>query len=87
MPEGFPHYAKVVCLLCARFLGWVPKPETLERRRFNAFRIARLGMCKGLSAYERRFIEDLSRLKALSPRQQALLERLCKERLEKGGSQ
>jgi hypothetical protein len=86
MPEGFPHYGKIVCLLCARSLGWIPKPETLERRRWNAFQLARLSFAPSLSDWEKKFVQSVAGKKKLSPKQRAIIERLCAEHLEKGGA-
>jgi hypothetical protein len=43
-----PHYAKEVCTNCGRVLRWLPKPETIERRQRNGFRLAKLDVRDGL---------------------------------------
>jgi hypothetical protein len=53
-----------------------------ERQRFNALRLARLAMCDELTDWERAFIRDVAQLRKLSPKQQALLDRLCRQYLE-----
>jgi len=50
-PESL-HYARELCANCGRFIRWLPKPETVEHRTFNAFRLAKLGMCVALNAWE-----------------------------------
>jgi len=82
MPSGSVHHAREVCAVCRAFIRWLPKPQTIERERTNAFRLARLAMRPDLSDWERRFVSDVSKLAKLSPRQQVLVERLCREYLE-----
>jgi hypothetical protein len=82
MPEGSLHYARLSCAICGRFLRWLPRPETIERQRVSAFRLARLAMCSLLSDWERSFVRDVSRLRKLSPKQQAVIDQLYAECLE-----
>jgi len=82
LPDGSWHYARLTCVACGRFLRWLPKPQTIERRTLNSFRLARLAMCPDLSDWERRFVGDVLKLAKLSPRQQVLVERLCTQYLE-----
>jgi len=82
MPQGHTHHARVICAVCGRFIHWSSKPATIERRALNAFKLARLAMRPDLSDWERRFVGDVSKLAKLSPRQQVLVERLCREYLE-----
>ena len=77
MPPSFPHYGKLVCVSCGAFLGWLPKPGTVERRRMIAFRLAKLARCDALTAWERAFIRDVSQQRKLSPRQQAVAGHLA----------
>ena len=82
MPQGHKHYAMETCAICRRFVGWLPKPETVQRQRLNAFRLARLAMRPDLTGWERQFIRSVGEKKHLSPKQQALVERLCATYLE-----
>jgi hypothetical protein len=82
MPSGSVHHAREVCAVCRAFIRWLPKPQTIERERTNAFRLARLGMCERLSKWERDFVHHLAQQRKLSPRQQVLVERLYREYLE-----
>jgi hypothetical protein len=82
MPPGSAHLAREVCATCGCWLRWLPKPQTIERRTLNAFRLARLGMCEGLSKWERSFVHHVSQQRKLSPRQQVLVARLCTQYLE-----
>ena len=82
MPEGHVHFARVKCRSCGRTLKWLAKPATIERQRLNAFRIAQLSMCDGLTAWERRFVQSLAHARKFSPRQSQILDRLCAEYLE-----
>jgi hypothetical protein len=82
MPQGHMHHARVICALCGRFLRWLPRPETIERERVNAFKLAKLAMCEGLSKWERSFVHHVSQQRKLSPKQQALLVQLCTQYLE-----
>jgi hypothetical protein len=77
-----PHFAKEICTDCGRVLRWIPKPTTLARQRFNALRLVKLTMHSGLSPWERAFVDDISKRQKLSPKQQALLDRLVRQYLE-----
>lgn len=81
-PPGATHFSREICLQCGAFVRWLPKPSTIERRTLNSFRLARLGMCEGLPKWERSFVHHVSQQRKLSPKQQALVERLCREYLE-----
>jgi hypothetical protein len=83
MPQGHTHHARVICIVCGRFLRWLPKPGTIERRTLNSFRLARLGMCSKLTDWERAFIHDVSQQRKLSPKQQQIIDRLCADYLER----
>ena len=78
MPQGHTHHAREVCATCRRHVRWLPKPGTVERQRLNAFCLARLGMCEWLNPWERNFVHHVSQQRKLSPRQQVLVERLCR---------
>ena len=82
MPQGHTHHAREVCATCRRHVRWLPKPETFERRTLNSFKLARLGMCEGLSKWERDFVRDISQRQKLSPRQQEILDELVEKFLE-----
>jgi len=77
MPEGHVHYAAESCVVCGRHIRWLPRPETIERRRLNGFRVARLVMCERLTRWEQHFVREVSLLKKLSPRQQAIVNELA----------
>jgi hypothetical protein len=82
MPRGYAHHAHEVCTLCGAFIRWLPRPQTRQRRRLNAFRLARLAMCDRLTSWERRFVANVSGKGRLSPKQQALIDRLYADYLE-----
>jgi hypothetical protein len=82
MPSGHVHFARVKCRSCGRTLKWLAKPATIERQRLNAFRIAQLSMCDGLTAWERRFVQSLAHARKFSPRQLQIFDRLCGTYLE-----
>ena len=82
LPAGHVHFATDRCVDCGCLLRWVPKPSTIERRILNAYRPARLGMCEGLSKWERGFVRDISQRQKLSPRQQRILAELCAKYLK-----
>jgi hypothetical protein len=71
-----PHYARKLCHDCGVFIKWVPKPETLEKKRLHGFRLAKLAMCAQLNAWERHFVSNMSRQRKFSPRQQAQIDQL-----------
>ena len=82
MPAGHIHHAKETCDDCGAFLGSASKLENLERASFNLFKLSKLAMHPGRSDWERRFIKSLQVQKNLSPKQQAVLERLAAKCLE-----
>jgi hypothetical protein len=82
LPATHRHYARLTCGICGRFLRWLPKPQTIERRTLNAFKLARLAMRPDLTGWERQFIRSVSGKKHLSPKQEALLVRLYATYLE-----
>jgi hypothetical protein len=87
LPKGSPHYAKLKCAACNAFLKFLPRPENAERRQLNGFKLAKLQMCAGLKEWERQFIDSLAKQgNKLSPKQQAVFDRLCETYL-KGGAQ
>jgi hypothetical protein len=82
LPPGSYHFAKERCTNCDRVLRFLPKPQTIERQHLNAYRIAKLAMCDGLTDWERSFVKSVAQQRRLSPRQQDCLNRLYAERLE-----
>jgi hypothetical protein len=82
LAPGSVHFGKEICRNCDRVLRWLPKPATIEHRRFNALHIARLLVSGGLSEWERNFLKNIAPLKKLSPRQQACLDKIYAEHLE-----
>ena len=79
MPRGHLHHAEVRCANCGAHLRRLPKPSNVERRRFNGFRLVKLSMVEGLSSWERGFLASVSKLRKLSPRQQMVLGRICRQ--------
>ena len=84
MPQESRHYAKLKCATCSAFLKFLPRPENIERRKLNGFRLAKLQMCDRLNSWERDFIESLAKQgnDKLTPKQQAVFDRLCLTYLE-----
>jgi hypothetical protein len=82
MPEGQVHYAAERCADCGAFICWLPRPSTIERRRLNAIKLAKLALCKGLNAWQRKFVRHVSRHSKLSPRQQATLDEIAATHLK-----
>lgn len=68
-----PHYGRSVCSDCGKFLGWVMKPENIERQKQNARILSALVKIEGLSDWERHFIRTLVTHKNISPKQQTRL--------------
>jgi hypothetical protein len=85
MPPESRHYAKIKCADCGAFLKFLPRPENIERRKLNGFRLAKLQMCAGLNSWEREFIDSLAKQggNKLTPKQQAVFDRLCLTHLER----
>jgi len=83
MPQESRHYAKLNCADCGAFLKFLPRPENVERRKLNGFRLAKLQMCPGLNAWEREFIQSVANHgNKLTPKQQAVFDRLCLTHLD-----
>ena len=82
MPAGHVHFAAERCVDCRRLLRWLPRPGTIERRKLNGFRLAKLSMCDKLSDWERDFVRSVGEKKHLSPKQLEIVERLCRRYLE-----
>ena len=74
MPVGHIHFAAEQCADCGRLLRWLPRPETIQHRRLNAFRLAKLAMCDRLSTWERGFVASVAKHKKLSPKQLEIIE-------------
>ena len=66
MPAGHVHFAAERCVNCRRLLRWLPRPETIARRKVNGFRLAKLSMCERLNSWERGFIRDLTQRRKLA---------------------
>lgn len=62
MPENHVHHAREICGDCGDTLRWIAKPQSVERQRLNAFRLARLSMRRDLSRWETGFVASVSRL-------------------------
>lgn len=82
LPPGSVHHARVVCAQCGAFIRWLPKPETIQRRRLNAIKLTKLALCGGLNTWQRNFIRDVSQLRCLSPRQQSKLDEIAAAHLK-----
>jgi hypothetical protein len=84
LPQGSEHYAKLRCATCGEHHRFLPKPENLERRKLNSYRLAKLQMAPCLNQWEREFVDSLVKLGSskLSPRQQAVFDRLCLTHLD-----
>lgn len=68
-PES-THHGKYICPDCGRFIGWAPKPETVERQKAQRKLIAQLSEdSMPLSPWERGFIASLAKQEKLSPKQ------------------
>ncbi len=78
--DSGPHYAKIVCADCEKFMGWSKKPETIERIKENGRKIDFLTsnpMLK-LTNWERQFIGSLAtHPNKLSPKQQETLDKIA----------
>jgi hypothetical protein len=83
LPKESRHHARLECSDCGAFLKFVPRPENVEKRKLNRFRLAKLQMCSGLNPWEQDFVNSIaSQDNKLSPRQQAMLDRICATHLE-----
>lgn len=87
LPAVSRHYARLECAKCGAFLKFLPRPENVERRKLNGFKLAKLQMHPGLNDWDRQFIDSLAdQGNKLSPKQQAVFDRICLTYL-KGGAQ
>jgi hypothetical protein len=55
----------------------LPKPQNVERRTLNSFKLAKLAMVEGLSKWERSFVADISKRRKFSPKQQEVLDTIA----------
>ena len=71
------HYGKHLCASCGKFIGWVPKPETIEKAKENAGKIAFL-KTKPLGDWEKGFLLSLEKqgVRHFSPKQQLKLDEI-----------
>jgi hypothetical protein len=85
LPPESRHFAKLKCGNCGIFLKFLPRPENEQRWIINGYRLAKLQMCAGLNSWEREFIDSLAKQGSnkLSPRQQAVFDRLCVTHLDR----
>jgi hypothetical protein len=81
-----PHHAKKICADCGKFMGWFPKPETIERERENAEILTAISKIPDLPEWERNFVRGLITQKHMSPRQRAKLLQLRDLLLKEGGN-
>ena len=87
LPAESRHYARLECADCRAFLKFLPRPENVERRRLNSYKLAKLQMHPGLNSWERDFVASLARQgNKFTPRQQAVFDRLCAVYLERGAA-
>jgi hypothetical protein len=79
LPPGGQHYAKLRCSACGAFLQFLPKPENLQRRIINGYRLAKLQKHPGLNSWELEFVQSIAKQgnNKLTPKQQGILDRLC----------
>jgi hypothetical protein len=79
------HYAKLKCSLCGAFLKFLPRPENVERRKLNSFRLLKLQMCGRLNSWEQEFVESLIKQanNKLTPKQQSVFDRLYLNHLDR----
>lgn len=59
LPAESRHYARLECADCGAFLKFLPRPENVERRKLNGYRLAKLQMHAHLNSWERDFVESL----------------------------
>jgi hypothetical protein len=84
LPETSRHYAKLRCAKCGTFLKFLPRPENVERRKLNGFRLAKLQMCSRLNSWERQFVDSIAKQGSkFTPKQQAVFDRLCEDYIGK----
>ena len=90
MPARHVHFAAERCAGCGRLIHWLSKPETVERRKINGYRLARLQMTPGLSAWERQFVDSLAKLPGnkykFTPKQQSAFDDIYRRHFGEGRS-
>ena len=72
-----PHYGSYRCNSCGCFLEWVPSPATVKRREVRHKLISQLLQCKGLTDWEKRFLNSVATQKKLSPKQLTALGKIA----------
>jgi hypothetical protein len=87
LPAKSRHHSRLECATCGAFLKFLPRPENVERRQLNRYRLAKLQMYPGLNSWERQFVDSLAKQgDKWSPKQQGVFDRLSLTYL-KGGAQ
>jgi len=83
LPNESRHYARLECATCGAFLKFLARPENLEKRKLNGFKLAKLQMCPSLNSWEQEFVNSIAKQgNKLSPKQQAVFDRLYTAHLE-----
>lgn len=78
LTPGSIHHGKELCADCGAFLRWLKKPETLQREKDNAAKLAALKQAN-LVEWEKGFILSLEKQgRGFSPKQQAKLDEMFK---------
>ncbi len=73
-PQG-PHHGKLICSICGAFLGWSPKPETVERNRVMSEFLKAVQSVR-LTDWEKEFIRTAEGMKP-SPKQWACISKIA----------
>lgn len=76
MPSYHTHHAALKCGECDRFIRWEPKPTTITKRQQQQQMISELLQAKGLTDWQREFLESVRSKDKLSPRQQKVLAQI-----------
>lgn len=76
-PELTTHYAKLTCDGCGRFIKWIGKPESEQKRQQLSNIIHRLLEDLTLTRWERDFLGKLSNQKKISPKQLELINKIA----------
>lgn len=71
-----PHYGKLTCNDCGRWVCWLTNPEkiTMQLRRTDFIR--GLLLHSGLSAWERTFLQNIQAKRWLTPRQKQKFDQI-----------
>jgi hypothetical protein len=72
----YPYYIPRRCGNCDRIQWWQPKPEKTRKQEQQQTTISQLRRSSILSQWSRKFLESVKGTRTLSPKQQAVVQKI-----------